>query len=94
MVKTAFKLPCRQVPIARLLNVDEPCLLCKAARRRAGGRRDRGEAAAGNRPDSATRILHDLGLLIGIEPRRRADDKKASGFESVLTDVSFRLLRE
>jgi hypothetical protein len=40
-----------------------------------------------------TPILHDLGLLIGIEPRRRAD-YKASGFEGVLADVNFRLLRE
>src|SRR3954452_18126688 len=51
------------------------------------------EAATGNRPDSATRILHDLGLLIGIEPRRRIDDK-AGSFEGVLADVDFRLLRE
>src|SRR4051794_27882309 len=52
-----------------------------------------GEAATGNRPDSTTRILHDPGLLIGIEPRRRVDDE-ASSFESVLADVNFRLLRE
>src|SRR4051812_37979403 len=37
-----------------------------------------GEAATGNRPHSTTRILHDLGLLIGIEPRRRIDDKAGS----------------
>ena len=55
--------------------------------------RDGGEAAAGYRPDGTTRILHDLGLLIGIEPRGRADHE-AGGFESVLTDVGFRLLRE
>ena len=52
-----------------------------------------GEAAAGNRPDSATHILHDLGLLIVIEPRRRAD-YKASRFEGVLADINFRLLRK
>jgi hypothetical protein len=40
-----------------------------------------------------TPILHDLGLLTGIEPRRRAD-YKSSGFEGVLADVNFRLLRE
>src|SRR5262245_5806613 len=52
-----------------------------------------GEAAAGYRPDGTTRILHDLGLLIGIEPRRRAHHK-GCGFQGVLTDVGLRLLRE
>jgi hypothetical protein len=55
--------------------------------------RNGGEAAARYRPDGTTRILDDLGLLVGIEPRRRTD-YEASRLESVLTDVSFRLLRE
>src|SRR5262245_54135201 len=55
--------------------------------------RNGGEAAARYRPDGGTRILHDLGLLIGVEPRGRADHK-TSGLESVLTDVSFGLLRK
>jgi hypothetical protein len=52
-----------------------------------------GEAAAGYRPDGTTRIVHDLGLLIGIEPGCRTHHE-ASGFQGVLTDVGFRLLRE
>ena len=44
-------------------------------------------------PIGAARILHDLGLLIGVEPRRRADDE-AGRFQGVLTDGDFRLLGE
>ena len=35
--------------------------------------RNGSEEAAGDRPDGSACVLHDLGLLIGIEPRRRAD---------------------
>ena len=44
-------------------------------------------------PTAAARILHDLRLLIGIEPRGCADHE-ASGFERMLTDVDFCLLCE
>jgi hypothetical protein len=54
---------------------------------------DGGKTTAGNRPDRTTRILHDLGLLIGVEPRRSVNHE-AGGFERVLADVDFRLLRE
>ena len=41
------------------------------------GRDDRGEAAAGDRPDAASGILHDLGLLFGIQPSGGVDDEAA-----------------
>src|SRR5258705_1520911 len=51
------------------------------------------EAAVGDQPDRTTCILRDLGLLVGIEPRRRVDDE-AGGFESMLADADFHLLRK
>jgi len=43
--------------------------------------------------DRTTCIHRDLGLLVGIEPRRRVHDE-AGGFESMLADADFHLLRE
>src|SRR5713101_2083723 len=47
------------------------------AEQRAVGRYDRGEAAARDRADLATRILHDLRLLMGVQPGRRVHDEGA-----------------
>ena len=55
------------------------------------GCHDRGEATAGDRADAAAGVLHDLRLLIGIQPGRGADDE-ARRLQCMLPDVDFRLL--
>jgi len=55
------------------------------------GRDDRSEAAAGDRADAAAGVLHDLRLLIGIQPGRGADHE-ARRLEGMLPDVDVRLL--
>src|SRR4029453_17774890 len=54
---------------------------------------DRGEATAGDRADAAAGVLHDLRLLIGIQPGRGADDE-APGLQCILPNVNVRLLGE
>src|SRR5512142_2700691 len=54
---------------------------------------DRGEAAARDRPDVATGVLHYPGLLIGVQPGGGADDE-AAGFQGVLADVDLDQLGE
>src|SRR5262249_32835669 len=39
------------------------------------GCHDRGETAARDRADAAAGVLHDLRLLIGVQPGGRADDE-------------------
>jgi len=56
-------------------------------------RDDGGEASAGDRLDGAPGVLHDLALLIGVEPGGGADDE-ARGFQGVLADVDLGLLGE
>ncbi len=51
-------------------------------------RDDGGEASAANWADTATGILHDLRLLIGIEPSRCAHDE-ARRLQCVLANVDF-----
>src|SRR5262245_52099809 len=55
------------------------------------GRDDRGEATTRYWADRAASILHDLGLLIGIQPSRGAYDQ-APGLEGMLPDVDLCLL--
>jgi hypothetical protein len=57
------------------------------------GRDDRGEAPARQGTGVAAGVSGDLRLLIGIEPRGRADDE-APGLQRVLPDVDLRLLGE
>src|SRR5215471_17292008 len=52
--------------------------------------RNRSEATARDRADAAASVLHDLRLLIGIQPGRSADDK-ASRLQCMLPDVDWRL---
>jgi hypothetical protein len=49
------------------------------------------EAAAGDRADAAAGVLHDLRLLIGIQPGGRADDE-ARRLQRMLPDVDLGLL--
>src|SRR4249919_370371 len=57
-------------------------------------RRDDGrEAAPGDRADRATGVLHDLRLLVGIEPGGRIHHETAR-LQGVLADVDFHALRE
>src|SRR5688572_10622653 len=51
---------------------------------------DRGETTAGYRANGPSGVLHDLGLLVGIQPGRRTHDE-ARGFQRVLPDVDLRL---
>jgi hypothetical protein len=54
-------------------------------------RDDRRKATAGDRSDAAAGVLHDLRLLIEIEPGRGVDDE-ASGLQRMLADVDLHLL--
>src|SRR4249919_3386137 len=56
-------------------------------------RDDRGEAAPGDRTDRAAGVLHDLRLLVGIEPGGRVHHE-AARFQGVLADVDLHALRE
>jgi hypothetical protein len=56
-------------------------------------RDDRGKAAAGDRTDRATGVLHDPSLLIGIQPSGGVDDE-AAGFQRVLADIDLGLRGE
>jgi hypothetical protein len=51
------------------------------------------KTATGNRADFAPRVLHDLRLLIGIQPSRRTNDE-ASRFERMLPNIDFGFLSE
>src|SRR5262249_43563118 len=61
------------------------------AQQRAIGCNDRREATARDRADLAARVLHDLRLLLRVQPCRCANDE-APGFQRMLPDIDFRLL--
>src|SRR5438445_13331978 len=56
-------------------------------------RDDCGEATTGDRLDSAAGVLHDPGLLLGIQPGCRTD-YETSGLQRVLADIDRDLLGE